>query len=95
MSTTFNSRSARETARRTWAAREAARWIKVVKMHELPAWALEPDSLAAEVLPVAAEVRAELQRDGAPHVRSAQHLGHVCASTPPAPQAFCRVLDEN
>ena len=62
MSTTFNSRSARETARRTWAAREAARWIKVVKMHELPAWALEPDSWAAEVLPVAAEVRAERLR---------------------------------
>ena len=62
MSTTFNSRSARETARRTWAAREAVRWIKVVKMHELPAWALEPESWAAEVLPVAAEVRAERLR---------------------------------
>ena len=62
MSTTFNSRSARDTARRTWAAREAARWIKVVKMHELPAWALDADSWDADVLPVAAEVRAERLR---------------------------------
>lgn len=62
MSTSFGSKSARDAARRTWAARESARWIKVVKLHELPPWALQPESWAADVLPVAAELKAERLR---------------------------------
>jgi elongation factor 2 kinase len=58
MSTTLGTRAARDSARRTWAAREAARWISLVQLDALPSWALEAHSWAADALPVAEEMRA-------------------------------------
>ena len=68
--------AARESARRTWAAREAARWITVVPLEALPAWALEARSWALEELPVAAEHRAALLRR--------RSVGALARQRPPA-----------
>jgi elongation factor 2 kinase len=78
--TSVGTLAARTAARRTWAAREAARWITMVPLDALPPWALEPASWAAGALPVAAELRAAhmrrmsvgaLARDRPPRLSSA------------------------
>ena len=59
----LDTEQARNAARRTWAARESARWHAVVTRDNLPPWALEsfnpPPAWLADMVPVPAAARLE------------------------------------
>ena len=59
----LDTEQARKAARRTWAARESARWHAVVTMDNLPPWASQPfnppPAWLADMVPVPASARLE------------------------------------